>query len=122
LATLFNNPTYTTIFSAFSRLRPFGPVGGNVTDSLFFVPGTSSGTPAVVEGFGAVFTDVDQPNGSRRRPSTQLDFFGEDGGLIFRGVVPASPGDASQSFFGVVFPMRLSRYGSPRATWLRCGR
>ena len=103
LATLFNNPTYATIFSTFSPLRLFSPVGSNVTDSLFFMPGTNGGTPAVVNAFGAVFTDVDQPNGSRRRPSTQLDVFGEDGGLIFRGDVPASPGDASQSFLGVIF-------------------
>ena len=110
LATLFNNPNYATIFNTFSPLRLFSPVGSNVTDSLFFLPGTNGGTPAVVNAFGAVFTDVDQPNGSRRRPSTQLDFFGEDGGLIFRGVVPASPGDASQSFFGAVFPdARISK-------------
>lgn len=104
LATLFNNPTYATIFSTFSRLRLFSPVGSNVTESLFFVPGTNGGTPAVVSSFGAVFTDVDQPNVRQRRTSTQFDVFREDGRLIFRGAVPASPGDASLSFLGVIFP------------------
>jgi hypothetical protein len=103
LATLFNNPTYATIFAPFSRLRLFSPVGSNVTESLFFVPGTNGGTPAVVSAFGAVFTDVDEPNISRRRPSTQLDVFDADGKLLFSGPVPASPGDASQSFLGVIF-------------------
>ena len=39
LAGLFNNPTYGTIFSAFSPLRLFSPVGSNITEALFFVPG-----------------------------------------------------------------------------------
>ena len=38
---LFNNPTYETIFSAFSPLRLFTPVGSNITEALFFQPGTS---------------------------------------------------------------------------------
>ena len=77
LARLFNNPTYGTIFSAFSPLRLFSPVDSNVTDSLFFMPGTNGGTPAVVNAFGAVFTDVDQPKRtagqrSRSHSSTYL--------------------------------------------------
>jgi hypothetical protein len=42
----------------------FTPVGSNITDALFFVPGTNGAVPATVTGFGAVFTDVDQPDGS----------------------------------------------------------
>ena len=34
LATLFNNPTYGTIFSTFSPLRLFTPVDSNVTEAL----------------------------------------------------------------------------------------
>ncbi len=107
---LFDNPTYGTIFSTFSPLRLFTPVGSNITDALFFVPGTNGGVPATVSGFGAVFTDVDQPDGSgpgkkrgNRRASTLIKYFGADGELLFSSFVPASPGDGSLSFFGIVF-------------------
>jgi hypothetical protein len=110
LAVLFNNPTYGTIFSTFSPLRLFTPVGSNLTDAVFFVPGSGGTIPATVRGFGAVFTDVDQPNGSgpgskhgNRGASTLLQFFGADGKLLFSSFVPASPGDGSLSFFGIVF-------------------
>ena len=112
LAGLFNNPTYGDIFSAFSPLRLFTPVGSNITDALFFVPGTSTDIPpATVRGFGAVFTDVDQPDGigprkrhgHHRRASTLIEYYDVDDKLIFRGSVPASPGDGSLSFFGIVF-------------------
>src|SRR5262245_10250712 len=107
LAGLFGNPTYATIFRAFSPLRLFTPVGSKITRGVFFVPGTNGGTPATIRGFGAVFTDVDRPNGSGpsrdRKPSTIIEYFGADDELVFTGVVPASPGDASLSFFGIVF-------------------
>jgi hypothetical protein len=126
LATLFNNPTYATIFSTFSPLRLFTPVGSNVTEGVFFVPGTAGATSATVSGFGAVFTDVDQPDGSgpankhgNRHASTRIDYFGvmaDHSGrghhelLLFSSFVPASPGDASLSFLGVVFPdARIAR-------------
>src|SRR5919106_947980 len=67
LAGLFNNPTYGTTFSTFSPSRLFTPVGSNITEALFFVPGTNGAIPATVTGFGAVFTDVDQPDGSGPR-------------------------------------------------------
>ena len=67
LAVLFNNPTYGTIFTTFSPSRLFTPVGSNVTDGSFFVPGTTGASPATVTGFGAVFTDVDLPDGGGRR-------------------------------------------------------
>ncbi len=97
LAVLFNNPTYGTIFSTFSPLRLFTPVGSNITDALFFVPGTNGSVPATVSGFGAVFTDVDKKRG------TLIKYFGADGELLFSRVVPASPGDGSLSFFGILF-------------------
>ena len=53
------NPTYATTFGTFSPERLFAPVGSNLTDSLFFLPGSNGGVPATVSGFGAVFTDVD---------------------------------------------------------------
>lgn len=110
LVGLFNNSTYGTIFSAFSPSRLFTPVGSNVTEALFFVPGTNGAVPATVTGFGAVFTDVDQPDGSgpskkkgNRGASTLIEYFGADGKVLFSSFVPASPGDGSLSFFGIVF-------------------
>ena len=110
LVTLFNNPTYATIFKAFSPVRLFTPVGSNVTNALFFIPGTSGNVPATVDGFGVVFTDVDQPDGSgpgtkngNRGASTLMEFFGVNGQLLFSSFVPASPGDGSLSFFAVKF-------------------
>jgi len=110
LAVLFNNPSYATIFRPFSNFRLFTPVGSNITDALFFVPGSGGSIPATVSGFGAVFTDVDQPDGSgpgekhgNRGASTLVEFFGANGELLFSSFVPASPGDGNLSFFGVVF-------------------
>src|SRR5438445_5842151 len=116
LAVLFDNPTYGTIFRTFSPQRLFTAVGSNITEALFFVPGSNGGHPATVSGFGAVFTDVDRPAGSgperNRRASTLIQYFGtaaadgdddDDEKLLFTGVVPASPGDGSLSFFGIVF-------------------
>lgn len=110
LEVLFNNPSYCEIFSIFSPSRLFTPVGSNVTEGLFFIPGTNGGTPALVSGFGAVFTDVDLPDGSgpsqdrsSRRASTLIEYFGAGGALLFSSFVPASPGDGSLSFFGIVF-------------------
>ena len=117
LAALFNNQTYATIFKTFSPLRLFTPVGSNITEALFFVPGTNGTAPATVRGFGAVFTDVDQPDGSgpgqkkgNRGASTLIEYFGQGGQLIFSSFVPASPGDGNLSFFGIVFPdARIAR-------------
>ncbi|MCI0419166.1 MAG: hypothetical protein L0312_08105, partial [Acidobacteria bacterium] len=110
LAGQFNNPTYGTIFTAFSQPRLFSAIGGKITDVDFFVPG-SSNIRATVTGFGAVFTDVDQPDGSgpgqkqgNRHASTLMEYFGAGGALLFSSFVPASPGDGSLSFFGIVFP------------------
>jgi hypothetical protein len=110
LATLFNNPTYGTIFRAFSPSRLFTPVGSNRTEALFFIPGSNGGTPATVRGFGAVFTGVDLPDGSgpgakrgNRQASALIEYFDRLGLPIFSGFVPASPVDGSQSFFGIVF-------------------
>jgi hypothetical protein len=110
LAELFDNPNYGDIFSTFSPLRLFAPVGSNFVDGQFFIPGTNGAEPAKVRGFGAVFTDVDRPTGSASGdhlrnliPSTLISYFDMDGKPLFTGVVPASPGDGSLSFFGIVF-------------------
>ena len=111
LEALFNNPTYGATFSTFSPLRLFTPVGSNVTEAAFFIPGTNGTEPATVRGFGAIFTDVDESDGigprlrraNPRGDSTRMEYFDRDGRLIFSSFVPASPGDASLSFFGILF-------------------
>src|SRR5215212_4962995 len=110
LAGLFNNPTYKTSFRAFSASRLFSAIGGKVTDVTFFVPGGGD-VSATVNGFAAVFTDVDQPDGSgpakkrgNRNASTLIEYYGVDGQLLFSSFAPASPGDGGFSFYGVVFP------------------
>jgi hypothetical protein len=74
--------------------------GGNgqsrVTEVLFFVPGSSTG--ATVDGFGAVFTDVNDAN------STKIDYFDVNGELLCsRNVLPGPTPRGSLSFLGVGF-------------------
>lgn len=109
LAATFGNPSYLTAFQPFSPLRLFSPIESNVTDAQFFVPGGGE-IPATTTGFGAVFSDVDQPDGSgpgskrgNRGASTLIQYYGVDGALLFSSFVPASPGEATFSFFGIIF-------------------
>lgn len=111
LVTTFGNQTYATIFQPFSLQRLFSPINSNVTETTFFVPGPDNKTKlATTKGFGAVFTDVDLPDGSgpgnkngNRKASTLIEYFGTDGGLLYSSFVAASPGDKSLSFIGIVF-------------------
>src|SRR5829696_1641916 len=97
LAGLFNNATYGAEFAAFSPLRLFTPVGSNITEAVFFVPGTQGTVRATVAGFGVVFTDVDQPDGSgpgrkhgNRGASTLVEVFDVNGGLLYSSFAPAA--------------------------------
>ena len=110
LASTFGNSSYATIFQAFSPLRLFSPIGSNVTEVEFSVPGSNGGTRAASTGFGVVLTDVDSPDGSgpgartgNLFPSTLIEYFGVHGELLFFSNAPASPGDGNLSFIGVVF-------------------
>ena len=110
LVGLFGNSTYATAFRAFSPLRVFTPVGSNITDTVFFVAGSNGQVRAAVTGFGVIFTDVDQPDGSgpgnkrgNRGASTLVQFFGADGRLLFSSFAPASPGNGGFSFLGIKF-------------------
>ena len=101
LAATFNNATYATIFQAFSPTRLFTSLESNLTNARFFVPGGGE-VPATVAAFGAVFTDVDQ-FGDKSDAATTLVFYGVYGDVIFQADVPASKGDGSLSFVGVLF-------------------
>jgi hypothetical protein len=91
------NPDYVGQFSTFSAERLFSPIGSNVVNLTFHVPGTSR--RAVVRGFGAVYTDVD------RTENTAFRFYGAGGRLLGRFAVPAAPGGLS--FLGVRFARRV---------------
>lgn len=97
LTNFFNNPTYGTIFSVFSPLRDFTPIGSTITQATFSIPGTNGGTPAEVDGFGAVFTNVELANTSK------IDFFDPNGNLLTEQFAPPGTGSASLSFLGVFF-------------------
>jgi hypothetical protein len=100
------NPSYSTTFGFFSPLRMFTPTGSNITDALFFVPGTNGDVSATVGGFGAVFSDVDLVG------STSIQFFDVNDALLFsQSVEPGTVPDESLSFLGVVFDAgeRVSR-------------
>ncbi|HET8781392.1 MAG TPA: hypothetical protein VFM63_03155 [Pyrinomonadaceae bacterium] len=110
LATLFGNASYGAEFRAFSAFRLFTPVGSNVTDTAFFVAGSNGSVRAAVTGFGAIFADVDQPDGSgpgakrgNRHSSTLLQYFDANGQLLFSSFAPASPGHGGFSFLGIKF-------------------
>jgi len=92
------DPTYATEFLAFSPTRLFTPVGSNITDVTFFIPGTNGASPAAVSAFGAVFSDVDTST------STRLDFFGLNNTLLTTLFAPAGTvANQSLSFAGVLF-------------------
>jgi len=84
------------IFRTFSPERLFTALDSNITEVLFFVPGTP--TPATVDGFGAVFTDVDREN------ITKIEYFDVNGSLLFSSfVLPGTTPHESLSFLGVGF-------------------
>lgn len=87
--------TYTSTFAPFTAQRLFTPIGSNILDVQFFLPGTT--TAATVGAFGSIFSDVDLSN------TTSLQFF--DGSNISLGTffVPAPGGNQRFSFLGVVF-------------------
>ena len=92
------NSTYPDQFSTFSSPRLFAPLDSNIMDVHFCEPGVfedGDPVPALVTGFGAVFTDVDLPD------STKLEFFDEDGDLLLSRFVEPDP--QGLSFLGVVF-------------------
>ncbi|MEM9451860.1 MAG: hypothetical protein AAGA75_25490 [Cyanobacteria bacterium P01_E01_bin.6] len=87
------NPTYPDEFTTFSPNRLFTPVDTNVFDIQFFIPGTT--TPAVVSGYGAVFTDVDLAD------TTTIDYYDQNNKLLLSESVDAQP--EGLSFLGATF-------------------
>jgi hypothetical protein len=101
IAAEFGNidPSYPGLFRTFSPQRLFTPLGSNVTDVNFLIPGSS--TAALTRGFGVVFTDVDLAN------TTSLTFFDASDTPLGTFHVPAFPGNETLSFLGVDFGANL---------------
>ncbi|MEP6763249.1 MAG: PEP-CTERM sorting domain-containing protein [Gemmatimonadaceae bacterium] len=89
------NPIYGQSFKAFSAQRLFTPIGSNITDVSFFVPGST--TVATTSAFGVVFSDVDLA------ATTSLQFFDVFNNSL--GIFNALnfTGDQTFSFLGVQF-------------------
>ena len=90
------NPAYATEFAAFSPTKIFAPIGSNLLDQLFRVAGQP--TPAVVRGFGVVFSDVDLAG------KTTIQLFGQDGATLGTFTAPVRSDAGGLSFVGVTFP------------------
>ena len=88
------NPTYPSRFQTFSPPRLFSPIGSNIVNLFFRVPGTNK--RGLVRGFGAVYTDVDIPE------KTGFRYYDIHGRLLGAFTVPAKP--RGLSFLGVLFP------------------
>lgn len=85
--------TYTTNFATFSAERLFIARNSNGLTIHFMVPGTN--IPATVNGFGAVFTDVDQAG------PTFIKYYDETGHLLTFQSAPVQ--NNGLSFVGVSF-------------------
>jgi hypothetical protein len=90
------HPVFPQLFSTFSPERLFTALDSSIVEILFFVPGSPTG--ATVDGFGAVFTDVN------RDDSTTIEYFDVNGELLFsQDVLPGPTNRGSLSFLGVGF-------------------
>src|SRR5207253_1630628 len=92
------NPAYATTFVTFSPFRLFTPIGSNITNGTFSIPGTNGAVPATVSGFGAVFTDVDFAN------TTSIQYFDANNASLGTFFVPqGTQSNQTLSFLGVTF-------------------
>ncbi len=86
--------SYPARFKAFTEQRIFAAVGSTIIDTNFFVPG-SPATTATVNGFGAVFCDVDLAN------TSSIECFDAAGKSLGKFFAPVA--DNGLSFVGVFF-------------------
>jgi hypothetical protein len=96
-STLFSeiNPTYAAEFLFFSANNVFAPIGSNQFDQSFQVAGQP--TPALVRGFGIVFSDVDLAD------QTTIQLFEQDGSSLGTYSAPVRSDEGGFSFVGVTF-------------------
>ena len=89
------NSAYLGEFNTFSPAKLFAPRGSTTIDISFVVAGTN--TPALVNGFGSVFADVD------RAQSSVIEFFGADGASLLKVAAPIRSDRSGLSFVGAKF-------------------
>ncbi len=94
------NAGYADAFKTFSPQRLFSPIGSNIVDLFFFVPGTD--VAALTRGFGAVYTDVDQLE------NTAFEYFDSSGSSLGTFSTPVS--NNGLSFLGVSFDDPVVRH------------
>ena len=90
------NPAYPATFQTFSPERLFTAIDANVVKANFFNPAAQT-TTAKVNGFGAVFSDVDLD------AKTTIAYFDAAGNLLYKQGVQAMPGNEGLSFAGLKF-------------------
>jgi hypothetical protein len=89
------DPSYPGLFASFTAQRLFTALGSNIVDVHFYVPG--SDMPALTDGFGAVFTDVDLA------ATTSIEFFDRFEVSLGTFFALVGTGDETFSFLGVQF-------------------
>lgn len=89
------NPLYANEFSFFSANKIFAPVGSNLVDQIFEVAGQP--TPAAVNAFGIVFSDVDLAD------KTTIQLFATNGSSLGTYSAPTRSDAAGLSFVAVKF-------------------
>ncbi|MGH7453540.1 MAG: hypothetical protein ACRENG_19480 [bacterium] len=89
------NPTYGQQFKAFSQPVTFSAIGSNIINALPQVAGEP--TPAIVIGFGVVFSDVDRVN------KTSLELFDKNGSSLGVYYAPVRSDANGLSFVGVKY-------------------
>ena len=88
------NPTYADEFQTFSAERLFTSLDSTIVEAKFFSP-VDQTTPALTDGFGAVFTDVDTYG------STTIEYLDINGQTLLTEIAPVA--DKGLSFVGVKF-------------------
>jgi len=88
------DPSYNALFQTFSAERLFAPLGSTILDISFVLPSDPE-TGATVNGFGAIFADVDLFD------SASIEFRDEANNILATVYVP--PSDSGLSFLGVSF-------------------
>jgi len=103
---------YPSFFAPFSSPRLFTALGSTITNVDFFVPGST--TAALVNGFGAIFSDVDNAN------LTSIQFFDRNNSSLGSFFVPAATGNETFSFLESGSAKGRSSAGSPSPAATRC--
>ncbi|MEM9777929.1 MAG: hypothetical protein AAF902_25355, partial [Chloroflexota bacterium] len=90
------DPSYKDEFATYSPERLFTALDNNVIDVRFYNPASPS-EPALVDSFGAIFTDVDMAG------STTIRYYDADDNLVYTLEVPAFQGQERLSLAGAKF-------------------